>query len=38
MLPFKTNYSYKLKILFILWQAKKTSEKAIKNGEAYITI
>ena len=28
MLPFKANYSYKLKILLILKQAKKTSKIA----------
>ena len=39
MLPFKTNYGYKLKILFILRQAKKTNKIVKKkNGEAYIAI
>ena len=39
MLLFKTNYSYKLKILLTLRQAKKISKVVKeKNGEAYIAI
>ena len=38
MLLFKINYSYKLKILLIPRQAKKTSKTAKKKGEAYIAI
>ena len=33
---FKTNYSYKLKILFILQQAKKTSEIVKERMEKLI--
>ena len=36
MLPFKVNYSYKLKILFIPRQAKKTSEIAKERIEKLI--
>ena len=35
---FRVNYSYKLKTLLILKQAKKTSKTAKKNREAYIAI
>ena len=38
MLFFKANYGYKLKILFMLRQAKKISKTVKKNGEAYIVI
>ena len=35
---FKANYSYKLKILLILKQAKKISKTVKKNREVYIAI
>ena len=38
MLPFKANYGYKLKILFILKQAKKISKTVKKKVEKFIQL